>query len=92
MRQTNSDFRNEPANEAVSTVSQPSLFISHNQAANSDDLDKLTTEAIRSGFRAEVIGDHVLRLAASGSIEQAVAYVAIIAKAKLPRAARVPAK
>ena len=49
-------------------------------------LDELTTAAISSGFNKELIGKHIIELAeASNGVELAVAYSAIIVKAKRAR-------
>jgi ADP-ribosylglycohydrolase len=49
-------------------------------------VDDLISEAIRSGFKEEMIGKHIVELAErSCGIELAVAYVSIIAKAKIAR-------
>lgn len=52
-------------------------------------VDELTDQAIKSGFRPELIGRHLLELAdREYAIEKAIAYAAIIAKARLARARR----
>jgi hypothetical protein len=49
-------------------------------------LDEKTSEAIRSGFSAGVVGQHILELASMPEgIELAIGYVAIIAKARKAR-------
>jgi ADP-ribosylglycohydrolase len=49
-------------------------------------IDELTNEAIKSGFRPEVIGKHILELAErANGIELALAYVAVVVKAKSAR-------
>jgi hypothetical protein len=49
-------------------------------------LDELTGEAIRSGFNAELIGKHLLAFAEiPDGIEKALAYAAIIIKARRAR-------
>jgi len=74
---------------------QPELF-TVNSAKNDDrkqqipvrqrTLDELTTEAIKAGFNYGIIGKHVMELAErSDGIELAIAYVAVIAKAKKAR-------
>ena len=53
------------------------------------NLDRLTQEAIRSGFEPSVIGRTILEaIRSGGSIEGAVAYAAILAKAVLTRERR----
>ena len=60
------------------------------QPSASRGLDELTNEAIRSGFNPEVIGRHILELAAhANGIELGLAYVAVVVKA---RSARIQAQ
>lgn len=49
-------------------------------------VDELTNEAIKSGFDASIIGEHILLLSTQHSgIEKVIAYSSIIAKAKISR-------
>ena len=53
------------------------------------DLDRLTNEAIRSGFEPQLIGKHFLLLSEQpNGLELAVSYAAIVAKARRARQAR----
>lgn len=71
---------NNRADLSQSSAGQEKLML------KSRSLDKLTSEAIRSGFKEELIGRHILELAERDQgIELAVAYVSIVAKAKLAR-------
>ncbi|MDP2760739.1 MAG: ADP-ribosylglycohydrolase family protein [Sideroxyarcus sp.] len=55
-------------------------------SSNEETLDELTNQAIRSGFNPEVIGLQLLTLSArTNGIELAIAYAAIIAKARRAR-------
>jgi ADP-ribosylglycohydrolase len=76
--------------EETRQQNQPPLFSTQavplNPVKKGVLIDDLTTEAIRSGFNSQVIGDHLLRLAESPEgIELAIAYTAIIAKARRAR-------
>ena len=52
-------------------------------------LDQLTSEAIRSGFVPDLIGQHILHLSErEDGIERVVSYAAIIAKARRARTVR----
>jgi ADP-ribosylglycohydrolase len=52
----------------------------------SQSLDRMTSEAIKSGFNPAVIGSHILNLSSKADgIEQSIAYVAIISKARIAR-------
>ena len=49
-------------------------------------IDELTKQAIRSGFDPKTIGEHIVNLSgASDGIEKAIAYVAIVSKARIAR-------
>jgi ADP-ribosylglycohydrolase len=57
--------------------------------SNEKTLDELTDRAIRSGFDPQVIGQHLLTLSShQNGIELAIAYAAIIAKARRARLKR----
>ena len=59
---------------------------SHLGVTKIPDLDVLTTEAIRSGFKEEIIGRHLLLLAtAPNGLELAIGYASVIAKARKAR-------
>jgi ADP-ribosylglycohydrolase len=95
------DGRKKPG-IAKAITEQPSLFVPPRREQptqiaplkslrrlDAKDLDAMTAEAIRSGFNAELIGKQILEIAASsGGIEKAIAYVAIIVKAKVVRASK----
>lgn len=56
------------------------------QPTSARGLDELTNEAIKSGFNPQVIGKHILELAERvNGIELALAYVAVVVKAKSAR-------
>ena len=58
-------------------------------AEHTPTLDDLTREAIASGFEPAVVGRHILMLAAHpNGIERAIAYSAIVVKARMARRAR----
>jgi hypothetical protein len=55
-------------------------------SADNSTVDKLTSDAIESGFNEELIGKHLLSLATyPDGIEKAIAYASIIAKARMVR-------
>jgi ADP-ribosylglycohydrolase len=63
----------------------PSISATRESSVNKS-LDRLSDEAIRSGFDPLIIGKHVLELAGQpNGIELAVGYASIIAKAKMAR-------
>lgn len=70
--------------------SQTQLFSSESRSATKVSsatlLDERTTEAIRSGFVVDIIGQHILELASMpDGIELVIGYAAIIAKARRAR-------
>ncbi len=76
----------------VKNLDQPALFDSptppQDQTENRPKLtiDELSGEAIRSGFDAELIGKHLLNLSElPDGIEKAIAYSAIVVKARRAR-------
>ncbi len=85
--------------KTINTSSQAPLFPSGPVARTSEGypsrsprpLDDLTSEAIRSDFDPATIGRHILFLSEHpNGIELAIAYVAIVSKAKKARAGRRP--
>jgi hypothetical protein len=53
------------------------------------DIDELSRQAINSQFAPSIIGEHILLLSSlPHGVEKAIAYAAIIAKARLARAKR----
>jgi len=73
-----------------STEQQVDLFdrnrVRRDKPTSARGIDELTNEAIKSGFKPEVIGKHILELAERASgIELALAYVAVVVKAKSAR-------
>lgn len=91
----NNTLVRKPMNQATSTKQQPELFEANsehrratddNVNSKSQSIDSLTAEAIKSGFKPELIGRHLIVLAESpDGIELVIAYAAIVAKAKRAR-------
>lgn len=74
--------------QALRPVSRTNEFTGSEEHSSTSNvtLHKLTTEAIESGFNETLIGKHLLSLAVQpDGIEKAIAYAAIIAKARLAR-------
>lgn len=76
----------------LGTVQKP-LFQAEQQVTPSSPasrtLHDLSTEAINAGFDAKMIGQHILELSSKpDGIEQCIAYVAIISKARIARSSR----
>jgi hypothetical protein len=76
----------------VRRLEQPALFEPPAPSANYKGnerkltIDELSGEAIRSGFQAELIGKHLLTFSElPDGIEKAVAYSAIVVKARRAR-------
>jgi hypothetical protein len=62
--------------ERAANAPEPTL-----ELAQQSMLDRLTSEAIKSGFDPVVIGNHMRQLMAAGSIEASIGYAAILGKA-----------
>lgn len=78
-------FQNEALQQANRPDSKPAPIESNLHYS----LDKMSDDAIRSGFDVRLIGKHILALSERDmGIELAMAYSAIIAKAKRARARR----
>ena len=82
------DGKQMPTQE--NSVSQVDLFDRNrsrrDHPTSARGIDELTNEAIKSGFSPQVIGSHILELAERvNGIELALAYVAIVVKAKSAR-------
>lgn len=84
--------RIEPGRHAIPSV-QTTLFetpatVRRHDTAGRRSLDDLSTEAIRSGFRADIVGQNLIDLVdrSPSPIEDAIAYAAILAKARVARA------
>ena len=87
----NSSATRKPMNQATNIKQQPELFEAnsgHDISVHPESLaiDSLTSEAIKSGFKPELIGRHLMALAqCDNGIELVIAYAAIVAKAKRAR-------
>jgi ADP-ribosylglycohydrolase len=86
VRPETSPKRNEDMSSQSDMFNEPQNGTKKEAAVSGVSLDELTNTAISSGFDQELIGKHLVQLAeTSNGVELAVAYAAIIVKAKRAR-------